>query len=156
MTSLRREMAARNGLLGWMLSDRVLQVVRFGISGLSSTIVYFLLTIGLVQAAGMAPINASVAGYAVSLVFSYLLQSRFTFRVSRDSRAQVLRFVVISLFGFAVSYTSMRYFTDMLGLPYVVGALVVCVVLPVANFVIFKHWVFASATRKNDSGPTAG
>lgn len=142
--SPRERVAAGSGLLAWVLSERILQVVRFGISGLSSTVVYFVLTIALVQLAGLDPITASVVGYAISLLFSYLLQSRFTFRVSSDTRAQILRFTVTSLFGFAVSYGSMRYFTGMLGLPYLVGAIVVCLVLPVANYVIFKRWVFAS------------
>lgn len=138
-----KQLSAQGGLVGWAFSERVLQVVRFGISGLSSTVVYFVVTIALVQLAQMEPITASVVGYAVSLVFSYLLQSRFTFRVTSDSGAQMVKFLVTSLFGFAVSYGSMRYFTGTLGLPYFVGALVVCVVLPVANFLIFKRWVFA-------------
>lgn len=125
------------------LNEDVFQIVRFGVSGLSSTFVYFGCMNLLVLAMHIEPLAASVIGYGLSVVFSYLMQSRFTFRAKEDSRRQMFRFLITSLFGFAVSYFSIVYFSEILGLHYVFGALMVCVILPLANYFIFKRWVFA-------------
>ncbi|MFN4212156.1 MAG: GtrA family protein, partial [Devosia sp.] len=96
----------------------------------------------LVLALDLDPTTASVTSYLVSVVFSYLMQSRFTFRRKQDTAMQMVKFLVTSLFGFLVSYFSVAYAT-YLGLHYVVGAIIVCAVLPIANYFIFKRWVFA-------------
>src|SRR5205807_347052 len=79
-------------------------VVRFGLTGVTTTLVYFFLTNAFVLLLRMAPVAASVCAYLLSIGISYLLQSRFTFRVNSDSVDQVVRFVVTSLAGLAASW----------------------------------------------------
>lgn len=131
-------------LLDAMLPPSLHRVVRFGLSGLVSTLVYFVLTNALVLVASMMPTTASVCAYLLSLGVSYLLQSRFTFRVNADSVDQIVRFVVTSLAGLMISWCAMAIAVDALALPYVIGAAVVCILIPVANFFMFRSWVFAT------------
>lgn len=131
-------------LLGAVLPPSLHRVVRFGLSGLVATLVYFLLTNVLVLAAGMPPTAASVCAYLMSLGVSYLLQSRFTFRVKADSVDQMTRFVVTSLAGLVIAWCVMAITVDVLALPYFIGAAVVCILIPIANFFIFRGWVFAT------------
>lgn len=133
-----------NPTIGRVLaSESTGHLIRFGISGLLSTAFYFALANLYVIAFGMKPVWASVIAYAIAIGFSYSMQSRYTFRVRQDSRDQVLRFVVTSVSGLAISYWVVWLFNDYLGARYWVGPAFVCIIIPVINFVIFKRWVFA-------------
>jgi putative flippase GtrA len=124
---------------------RLNRLARFGFAGILATMVYFLIVNGIVLGFGTAPARASVYAYLLSLAFSYFMQSRFTFGVRHDSLGQSLRFVVSSLVGLAVSFCAMSFSVTFLELPYVVGAAVVCILIPLGNFFVFQYWVFASS-----------
>jgi putative flippase GtrA len=130
-------------------------IVRFGLTGVTTTLVYFFLTNAFVLLLGMPPAVASVCAYLVSIGISYLLQSRFTFRVNSDSVDQVVRFVVTSLAGLGVSWCVMVFTVSVLGWPYLIGALAVCILIPATNFFVFRGWVFAMRERR-DSNVAAG
>jgi putative flippase GtrA len=133
-----------------MLASRV---ARFGIAGVLATLLYFLIVNGIVLGFGTAPASASVYAYLISLCFSYLMQSRFTFRVPDHSLGQGLRFAVTSLAGLAISFGAMSVSVNGLGLPYAVGAVAVCVLIPLANFFVFQHWVFAARSARLSGRP---
>ncbi len=135
-------------LLRAVLPPSLHRVARFGLSGLVATLVYFLLTNVLVLAAELPPTPASVCAYLLSLSVSYLLQSRFTFRANAGSLDQMTRFVITSLAGLLIAWCVMAITTDVLTWSYFIGAAVVCVLIPVANFYLFRGWVFA--THKTD------
>jgi putative flippase GtrA len=139
-------------LLRAVLPPSLHRVARFGLSGAVATLVYFLLTNMLVLAAGMAPTAASVCAYLLSLGVSYLLQSRFTFRTNTDSLDQMTRFVITSLAGFVIAWCVMAITVDVLAWPYFTGAAAICVLIPVANFFIFRGWVFATH-KTEDASP---
>jgi putative flippase GtrA len=142
-------------LLRAALPPSLHRVGRFGLSGLVATLIYLLLINVLVMAAGMAPTVASVCAYLLSLGMSYLLQSRFTFQVSADSVEQMTRFVVTSLAGLVIAWCVVAITVNVLAWPYFIGAAIVCIVIPVANFFIFRGWVFATH-KAEDASPSAG
>src|SRR5690606_20004424 len=85
-----------------VLPAKLHQLTRFGVAGILATLLYFVLTNGIVIFGGVDPVAASIYGYLLSLIFSYLMQSRFAFRVTGDRPGQVLGFVVTSLAGLAI------------------------------------------------------
>ncbi|MEH2511972.1 putative flippase GtrA [Nitrobacteraceae bacterium AZCC 1564] len=119
------------------------RLVRFGLSGIAATLFYIALTNVLVLALHVPPVTASVCAYILSIGVSYILQSRFTFQVGRDSFDQIAKFVVTSIAGLAVSWCVMAWSTNLMAWPYFVGATIVCFLIPVANFFMFRGWVFA-------------
>jgi putative flippase GtrA len=129
-------------LLGAILPPSLHRLARFVLSGIVATLVYFMLTNMLVLAIGLAPTAASVCAYLLSIAVSYVLQSRFTFRVNADSVDQMVRFIVTSLVGLGIAWCAMAVTTGVSAGSYVIGATVVCVLIPVANFFIFRGWVF--------------
>lgn len=141
-------------LLMAILPPSLHRVVRFGLAGIVATLAYFLLTNALVLVARMPPVAASVCAYLLSLGISYLLQSRFTFRVNTDSADQVARFVITSVAGLLVSWCVMAIAVDVLSWSYFVGTAVICVLIPLVNYFVFRGWVFA--THSNAAAqPTA-
>ncbi|MBI3437490.1 MAG: GtrA family protein [Proteobacteria bacterium] len=70
-------------------------MVRFGLIGIVATAIHYSLLFGLVHGADVEPIVATTIGYAVSLVFSYILNRRFTFHVAGPVAASFAKFAVI-------------------------------------------------------------
>lgn len=124
------------------LASRFSRILRFGFAGILATILYFILVGAIVSGLSADPVLASVYAYLISLVFSYLMQSRFTFRVREDTFGQRLRFVITSICGLAISFWAMSFFVNVLELPYAAGAAAVCVLIPLTNYFVFQHWVF--------------
>jgi putative flippase GtrA len=136
-----------DALLLALLPRSLHRLVRFGLSGIATTLFYFVLTNALVLALHVPPVAASVCAYVLSIALSYLLQSRFTFQMGQDSFDQIIKFVITSIAGLIVSWCVMAWSTDLMAWPYFVGAAIVCFLIPVANFFAFRGWVFA--VRKN-------
>ena len=125
------------------LPERLQEVLRFGAAGIASTLFYFAAIAALLAGTGLRPVLASALAYLLALGLSYLLQSRFAFRAATDSTAQVARFVVTAFVGLAFSSGAMFVVTAVLSWPGIAGAAIVCVLIPVANYLVFRSWVFA-------------
>lgn len=129
---------------GFGVSPGLQRIGRFGVAGLGSTVLYFLLANLLVVAVGLAPVTASACSYFVALVLSYALQSIFAFRVTTHSVERMSRFAATAGLGLLISYGVMWLATDILQLEFVYGAIAVCIIIPIVNFIFFSRWVFAS------------
>jgi putative flippase GtrA len=124
---------------------RFYPVFRFAISGFLATSLYFLIVNTLIAAFRTDPVAASVSAYLLSLGVSYLLQSRFTFRVRSDSFTQALRFLISSLAGLAIAYAGMALTVQVLKFPSLLGSAAVCALIPLTSYLLFNYWVFADS-----------
>ena len=136
-----------SGLLTLLTSSSLHLVVRFGVTGVTTTLVYFVLTNAFVLSSMMPPVLSSVCAYVISVAISYVMQSRFTFRVNGFSLDQFARFIVMSLAGLVVSWCAMALTVDVLHWPYLTGAIGTCVIIPVLNFFVLRGWVFTAQAR---------
>ncbi|MET4450289.1 GtrA family protein [Bradyrhizobium sp. RT3b] len=116
--------------------------LRFGLTGVTTTLLYFVITNAFVLFFAVQPIVSSIGSYVISVVISYFMQSRFTFGLCDDSFDQVARFVLMSLAGLVVSWCVMALTVSLLQWPYLIGAVGVCVTIPVLNFFLMRGWVF--------------
>lgn len=123
-------------------------LLRFGVSGAISTLAYFLLANLLMLATGMADTICSFVAYLLSLILSYGLQSRFTFRVATGSRGQIMRFVFTAATGVVIATGLVQVCNELLGWPSVIATALVCILIPVANFIAFRWWVFVDTQSR--------
>jgi putative flippase GtrA len=137
-----------SGLLTLFTSSPRHLVVRFGVTGVTTTLAYFVLINAFVLWSTMPPVLSSVCAYVISLVISYVMQSRFTFRVNADSVDQIARFIVMSLAGLVVSWCVMALTVDVLHWPYLTGAIATCVIIPILNFFVLRGWVFTAQAKR--------
>ncbi len=120
------------------------RLVRFGIAGLISTLSYLLLAIALALLGTLPDAVSSALAYLISLGISYGLQSRMVFRVNGDSATQLSRFLATAIAGFALATGIVYVCSDQLGWPTPVGTILVCILIPLANYLLFKGWVFVA------------
>ncbi len=62
------------------------------------------------------------------------------------------RFILLTLVGLAVSLLLPALLSGLLGLPAQVPIVATCILIPLVNYVVLRHWVFAGAqtgTRSN-------
>lgn len=142
-----------DAVINKLLPARLHRLARFGIAGGSATLFYFLVATALVAMGSLQPASASVVAYLLSLGLSYGLQSRFAFRQSSDSRAQIVRFLATALFGLALSYCVVYLVNDVLHWWSVTGNIAVCILIPIANYFVFKLWVFTPETPSTTTRP---
>lgn len=124
------------------------RVIRFGAAGLIATLCYLVLANALVWGVRLSPLSASVVAYLISLVVSYLLQSRFTFRLRKDSVEQMTRFLITSAVGLCLCWVITYVTTHVLGWPFVAGTLLICILIPLVNYSLFQGWVFATGLSR--------
>ena len=121
------------------------QLVRFGIVGGSSTLLYAVIYWPLATYV-MPPVLAVFVAFGVAVCFGYVLHSRWSFRGhgrERDARAQT-RFLLVQAVGMLLN----ALFTWILTGPLVHGPtwwpLVPAVIFtPLVTFVLNRQWVFA-------------
>ena len=129
------------GALGSLLG----QLIRFGMVG------GFVTALGVaaywVPATffGVAPLLANLLGYAVAVVFGYVLHSRVSFRGhgSRDNVARRTgRFFIVSLVSLALNSLFVGVLTGPLNGPTWWPVIPMLFVTPLVTFYLNRQWVF--------------
>ena len=131
-------------------------VIRFAVVGASGTVIYFLTTLGLVMLRpGFPPAAASLAGFALSLGFSYLGHANYTFRTVGKHGEQGWRFAVVSIgLSVALSLLFDRLVTKVGADPWL-ATIAMCLTYPPLSFILHTIWTFAPVRRRASSAGTA-
>jgi putative flippase GtrA len=128
-----------------LLSGQRGQFLRFCLVGVSNTALTYLIFTALVHA--MAPwfgraAVAQAVGYGAGVLWSYGLNSRWTFKAVDHPRRRFTRFVVVQAVLMAGSAALIGLLVDRLGLPATSAWFGVTVVITAVNFVVTRVWVF--------------
>lgn len=119
-------------------------VMRYAITGLSVAGLYAVLHLVFTRVLSWPAGLASFIAISLAFILQYTLHSVFTFRSAWRSPAQLTRFLITVLSGYAVSALVMAYGIDWLQVSDIYGVAFVVVVLPLVNFVLFNLWVFVA------------
>ena len=116
----------------------------FVVVGLAATACNAVVAIGVERLFVLAPLVASLIGYASAVGVSYLGNSLLTFRRPVMHGPQFVRFAVISLAGFAINQTIVYVATAHLRWPLALAEVPVVLIVPPATFLMSKFWAFRS------------
>ena len=123
-------------------TDALAGLIRYIAMGGMATAVYFFSAVALDRAGAGATVTSAIA-ITVSVIVSFVAQSRVTFRSSRWHRREALRFMVVGALGFTISRGAIDLVHLRAGQPFWLAALVVCLIVPLTNFAAMNFWVFA-------------
>ena len=118
------------------------EVSLFIVVGLAATACNAVVAIAVQRLFGLAPLVASLVGYASAVGISYLGNSLLTFRRPVMHGPQFVRFAVISLAGFAINQTIVWFATAHLRWPLAMAEIPVVLIVPPATFLMSKFWAF--------------
>ena len=122
------------------------------VGGLSTAAQYALLT-SLVHLAGVAPVPASVCGYALGAIVNYVLNYQFTFRSSASHGVALLRFIAMAGAGMGLNTGIVWTAVHPLGINYLVAQVFATGVVLVFNFTVGKLWTFRSPAEAATAAP---
>jgi putative flippase GtrA len=128
---------ARAGLLRdpWRL-------VRFGLVGGVSTVIYAVFAWIFTVQIGMPAVIGSILAYCLAAIFSYTAHRRVTFRSNRPIAEEASRFAGISFAGWIVAIISPLILTNAWGLPPLVAIVFASVAVPIMSFIGLDRFVF--------------
>lgn len=96
---------------------------------------------------GCPPLAASMIGFCISLVFSYILQYYWTFRHTGSHVTAFSRYVAVNIGGFLLNAIVFKAIDSLSVLPPVLTQAITILVVFVFNFVLNASFSFASSQR---------
>lgn len=127
------------------------RLVRFLVTGVGATLLYAFLAEVFSAALPMNPALGSVLAYALAAIFSYAGHKYFTFASGGAHRFEVPRFLILTLVGLAISFALPAVLSGWLGLPMRIPVGLTCILVPLVNYIVLRHWVFGQATLRQEA-----
>jgi putative flippase GtrA len=118
------------------------QFVKFGIVGVSNTVLSLAVYAVLLKGFGVAYLAASAIAFAVGTVNGFLWNSRWTFREHVGDALTPVRWFVVQGFGLAVNLGLVYVFVHDAGLDKLVGQVCTTAIVTVCTFVANRAWTF--------------
>ena len=118
------------------------RIARYGVVGIVSTVVYFLLVTLLVETFRQDAVVSSVGAFAVIIVLAYVLNYRWVFASARSHSSAVLSFLLATFVSLSINAGLMHLTVNFLGWWYVLGLLLVTAIVPPINFLMNYLWCF--------------
>jgi putative flippase GtrA len=120
----------------------VAQFLKFGIVGVSNTLLTFGVYTLLLKVFGVWYLLASGIGFAVGAVNGFLLNRRWTFRGHQGDALTPVRWFVVQGCGLLVNLGLVFLFVEGAGLDKLVGQAIATVIVVVVTFAANRSWTF--------------
>ena len=120
--------------------------IKFAMVGLLNTGIHIAAVYLLVEQAGVEPPLANAIAFLCANVFSYVLNSMWTFKARRELKVY-LKFLTVSTVGLAISWTCV-YCTRFFDINYMYGVVASVFVVAVASYWLNSRFVFVESQAK--------
>lgn len=117
--------------------------MRYGIVGALGAVCHLATLAVLVESGLVSPLPASVAGFAVALAVSYVLNLKWSFRTAHMGVVMVRRYVTVSAFGFGINLIGMAAALHLFSVWYLWAQLICVLLVAVTNFSLNRNWTFS-------------
>jgi putative flippase GtrA len=124
----------------------VLQFVKFGIVGVSNTVIAFAVYTLLLKVFGVWYVAASGIGFAVGAVNGFLWNRAWTFRGHVGDALTPVRWFVVQTCGLLLDLALVYMFVDGAGLDELLGQAATTVIVTVITFFVNRAWTFKGHT----------
>lgn len=120
----------------------VLQFLKFGIVGVSNTLIFFAVYTLLLKAFGVWYVAASGIGFAVGAVNGFMWNRAWTFKGHVGDALTPVRWFVVQTCGLFLNLGLVYLFVDGLGFDKLSGQAVTIVIVTVLTFFANRAWTF--------------
>jgi len=124
----------------------VLQFVKFGIVGVSNTLIAFAVYTLLLKVFGVWYVAASGIGFALGAVNGFMWNRAWTFRGHVGDALTPVRWFVVQSCGLLVDLGLVYLLVDGAGLGKLVGQALTTVIVTVITFFVNRAWTFGGHT----------
>jgi putative flippase GtrA len=120
----------------------LVQFAKFGIVGISNTLLAFAVYTLLLKAFGLWYLAASAIGFGVGMVNSFLLNRRWTFRGHVGDALTPVRWAVVQCSGLGVNEGLLYLSVDAAHVDKLLAQALVQVVVTISTFAANRAWTF--------------
>lgn len=120
----------------------VLQFVKFGVVGVSNTLIFFLVYTLLLKVFGVWYVAASGIGFAVGAINGFLWNRAWTFKGHVGDALTPVRWFVVQTSGLLANLGLVYLFVDGVGLGELEGQAVTIAIVTVVTFLANRAWTF--------------
>ena len=117
------------------------QVSRFGLIGIVCTFVHTAVAFIAIGQLGWSQAVGNGCAFVAASSFGYLANTTWTFQADVSS-GTLARYLIVCLIGLGLSVL-VGWSAEQRQLHYVVGITAVVLIMPVANFLLHRHWTYA-------------
>ncbi|WP_342070396.1 GtrA family protein [Yoonia algicola] len=123
------------------MNEDIKRTLRFGLIGVASTVIYFVLLIGMRPFID-STIYLTAFCYGTAMVFNFFAQGLFTFRAERLAGIHLVRYVVMQGVALVINSGAMFVAVDQLGLGLILAQVIVTACVTVGTYLASKNWVY--------------
>ena len=137
--------STQGGPFGWarrLAGPVVLQFVKFGIVGVSNTLIAFAVYTLLLKGFDVWYLAASAIGFILGAVNGFLLNRAWTFRGHVGDSLTPVRWAIVQTCGLALNEGLLYLWVDGLGVDKLVGQALTIVIVTTATFFANRAWTF--------------
>jgi putative flippase GtrA len=120
----------------------IVQFVKFGIVGVSNTLLAFAVYTVLLKVFGVWYVAASGIGFAVGAVNGFLLNRRWTFKDHVGDALTPVRWAIVQSCGLGLNLALVYLFVHGLGMDELLGQIPTTVIVTVLTFAVNRSWTF--------------
>jgi putative flippase GtrA len=130
------------GPLARLNTPMLVQFVKFGIVGVSNTVLAFAIYTVLLKVFGVWYLGASAIGFVVGAINGFLLNRRWTFAGHVGDSLTPVRWGVVQSCGLALNEGLLFLFVDGAGVEKLLGQAFATVIVTVITFLVNRAWTF--------------
>jgi putative flippase GtrA len=130
------------GPLARISAPMVVQFVKFGIVGVSNTLLAFAIYTVLLKVFGVWYLAASAIGFVVGAVNGFLLNRRWTFAGHVGDSFTPVRWGIVQGCGLALNEGLLFVFVDDAGIEKLLGQACATIIVTVITFLVNRAWTF--------------
>jgi putative flippase GtrA len=128
-----------------MRAPVVVQFIKFGLVGVSNTVLTFLVYTLLLKVFGVWYLLASAIGFIVGATNGFLLNRRWTFAEHVGDSLTPVRWAVVQGFGLGVDELLLYVFVHDANLDKLLAQAFATIVVTVSTFFVNRAWTFREA-----------
>lgn len=136
---------SQRGPIRHLRTPLVTQFIKFGLVGVSNTLLTFLIYTLLLKVFGVWYLAASGIGFAVGAVNGFLLNHSWTFRGHAGGSFAAVRWFVVQGCGLLVNLAVVYLMVEAVGTDKLVGQAIATAIVVVLTFFANRAWTFRVA-----------
>jgi putative flippase GtrA len=117
--------------------------------GVISGIIDNVVMITLKEYFSLDPVYASLFGFSIGSIISYVTNRNFTFESARPHIESTWRFYAVNTIGFLITWIMMDLFVHHFYVEYIYARLLTMTINALVNFYLYKHWAFTKNSKSS-------
>jgi putative flippase GtrA len=131
----------------------LVQFVKFGIVGISNTLITFAVYTLLLKAFDVWYLAASAVGFVLGATNGFLLNRKWTFRGHVGDSLTPVRWGIVQSCGLALNEALLFLWVDGLGIDKLIAQALAIVIVTTVTFFVNRAWTFRMTAPAPASGP---